>query len=211
MENTLCTTEGTCAVYDLKEQETLFVGGAEGPKIVFEMCMGENSTLSLGRVVRKKCETIGAAAHVVRKVNILRGRGYPVPPVCMYGETSGEAYTYMSDLSEGGRYFVWGLSANQTPQEQNALEVISPTLQELNDTVGSYADRMDGDDIFAYHDVWAIRREKIGGSLEAFVLDPTTLYLDEYRPPCASGNSSKQEASIFTDKALERLSGNALP
>jgi len=68
---------------------------------------------------------------IVNAYEVLREKGYPVPNTIRYYERDKTVNLLMSDMTEGGKYKIWGFSDFSSPEQQAELESMALTDKDI--------------------------------------------------------------------------------
>lgn len=144
-----------------------------------------------------------------RAYRILQDKGYPVPLTVRSFQREGKNYLAASDMTEGGKYWIWGFNDDASPEEADelrAMQLSAVEVAELKSQVAKIADQavrdtlnMDG---YWYH----IRKNKETGKVDVVILDiyPNFLFL-KYMVAADSPKQVKLFESNL-DEALQEVS-----
>jgi hypothetical protein len=166
------------------DTEVLEIGGAEGKKYHLRF---NNPRLTDQRADRNLPETLQLFLkehHETRTPEYmrslvafyakLRNKGYPVPKTVRLIEYGGKSYLAMSDISENGKYLVWGYSDDMTDHQYDDLKEMNLTPEEIQTIAGSVThicERATQDDVEVYAHLFHIRKEKSTGKVDVMLLD----------------------------------------
>jgi hypothetical protein len=176
-------TSEKSSTFKIKEDKfkALPLGGLEGKKFFTPLV---NPSYSEGRkdVVpelgfiskeKNKKDVIGA----IRSYDLLRKKKYPVPVTTRYFEKDGKTYLLMTDMTEKGKYKIWGYSDKMTKEQIEDLQSFNLTennIDKIQKMIIDFAHKADEDNfvlpIYVYH----LRKNIKTGEMDIIFLDVTS-------------------------------------
>ncbi len=166
---------------DLVESSDLPVGGLEGQKSKTALKnpyykaekTGVSPTLDF---VSKEyaLNDKDRVLEVIKTYGFLRSRGYPVPQTTRYYEKNGKIYLLMTDMTEGGKYKLWGYSDELTPEQEDALKDMSLSEEDMSAAekiANELAAKATKDRIYLLNFYYHIRKDVDTGAIDVVLLD----------------------------------------
>lgn len=190
--------------------EPLKVGGKEGPKhrITTEAKEVEGTREKAFFVSKEYHGKLKHLAYASVKGNdLLRDHGFPVPRKVICLENEGVAYVVMSDVTDGGRFQIWGYSDKMTPEqieELKAMNLSADDVKDIAEKAKKYADQAAADDLMLLFMHYHVRKEVETGKIDLVFLDvDKRVYDHEVYDP-----TEKNPANlVWFIKVLKRYSG----
>jgi len=193
------------------ELEELPLGGIEGKKYrltVPSPLSSEHGKLAeplIFIVKESKYDDFDELNEVIKAYRVLYAKGYPVPgTVRRYDQPSMKSYLISSDMTEGGKQWVWGVNDDPTDQELETLREMNFTVKDIADLeiqARAIAEKATADqinlDTYYYH----IRKNKETGKVEIILLDiyPKSMFV----PWKQEGTNQDKVTEFFKEMRVE--------
>lgn len=164
------------------------VGGMEGKKQQINILNPRKTTDNSKEVSRellfisKEFKTKQEVLDIIRANNILREKGYPVPQVCRYFEKDGKHHLLMSDMTEGGKYSIWGPNDNMSMEQKNTLDsmnIYHESREDIEQQITQLARKGLGDGIYLSAGAYHIRKDQTTEKYHIVLLDINLQILDD--------------------------------
>lgn len=179
---------GSFQINDLKFKP-LSLGGDEGIKFLTSLVNPRNIKDRNGAVAEKfefiskeyKHDRVTDVIKIIQTYDFLRKRGYPVPATTRYFEKDGKIYLLMTNVTEKGKYLVWGYSDTMSKEQQADLLSMNLTdndIQNIRDMALTYATKAGKDDIDLPFCTYHVRKNLETGKIDIIFLDADTSMLE---------------------------------
>lgn len=207
-------------LYQIVNQVPLGVGGQEGPKSRVQLRKSGNTETSLptdirGDFITKEyhLEDIDRLRGVLRTNQILRSKGFPVPGTTKYFEKDGKLFELMSDMTEGGKYRLWGWSNDMTrtqSDELHAMTIEDSKFDQIKNQVFALAQLATNEGFSLQDKYYHIRQEVETGLFDLVLLDVdeealTEPVKDMYDSTGRHESQNRFDARLFLQKLQTQL------
>jgi hypothetical protein len=202
----------THSTLESTQTEWLDIGGEEGSKYLIGVVIRRKikEALTAHYFVKKFPENsrmnLNSLKELCRVYVVLARKGYPVPQTARYIKNENRLRLVLSDMTEGGAYWVWGINTNPTAEEQRTLLAMNLTQSDVDSIKAqSYAlaDRAEADKVWLAFHSYHLRKHKTTGKVEVILLDLDRLALRQDMKTLRNG--SKGVAFEFFHRFLGEL------
>lgn len=193
--------------YQIDLGEPLDVGGREGSKHIATISIlrpGESHEEHKEiKLFAKELSSKEHVAHCIEANNFLKRSGFLVPSTMRYLFKEGKHYLLSTDMTEGGKYTLWGFSGGNTDSQTNDLDnmlLSESDLVDIKKRVMAEAEKADGLGVVIYANMYHIRNEVASKRLEICFLEADRYVLSDNQD-----FSNKEQAEIFLAKLRQEL------
>jgi len=154
--------------------EKLSVGGSEGDKNIASYQQKDGRVVTYLEKTPVTDKETGSVEQIVGAYHELRKRGLPVPPVVMLQEKEGVKQLVMTEMTENGKYYLWGYSDNETREQASefkALGITKSDIQIIEGKVLEIARKATETNTSLEQHQFHIRKNKETGQFEIVLLD----------------------------------------
>lgn len=112
--------------------------------------------------------------EIIRAYASLRDKGYPVPATTRYFEKDGKTYLLMTDMTEKGKYKIWGFSNYMTDQQNEDLKSMNLTEKDMKiieEKAFNFATKANKDRIGLLFHTYHVRKNQRTGEIDIVFLD----------------------------------------
>ena len=185
---------------DFVEETNLGVGGGEGDKFNIKFELKRNQSKRDISLISKRIRHHrgSEAPSLVNSYKVVKQDGFLSPDTVRYAKVDGKDILLMTDMSEGGKYIVWGFNDKQTEKEFQAfrdLKLNDTDIDEIKKQGKSFVELANKRDRKLQFYYFHIRKERKTGEVQLFLLDVDPAYLN---PPWNADHNQK-EFDIFFD------------
>jgi len=159
--------------------------------------------------ISKEDAMVDKSVYMIPIYNLLRKKGYPVPATTRYFEKDGHTYLMMTDMTEGGKYKIWGYSDDMSKEQikdLNSLNLNEDDIAQIQKMALTFADRADKDNITLPYWTYHVRKNLRTGKLDIVFLDlkPEVLkppqLINDIRAETNKSEELNEYTSLFVDK-----------
>jgi len=181
VKNPTLPNEKTIKVDVLKE-ENIGVGGAEGVKFGIHFELKNKFKTREAKLITKRLRYFKGveAPNLVNAYKTAHKEGFITPETVRYTKEGEDDILMMSDMSEGGKYIIWGYNDHSTKKEHAAyreLNLSKSDIQEIKSQGMKYVEKANSLDRSLWFYNYHIRKDKETGKLELFLLDLDPHYM----------------------------------
>lgn len=170
LENTKTTN-----VYEIDETD-LGVGGTEGNKLNIRFELKNTLGKREIKLISKKIKHFKGreAPDVVNAFDAAKKDGFLTANTVRLAKAGDDDVLLMSDMTEGGKYILWGYNDHSTDQETKAfydLKLTDKDKKEIRDQGNNFIKKANSLDRSLWFYNFHIRRDKDTGKIELLLLD----------------------------------------
>lgn len=152
------------------------IGGYEGKKYFTELSKDHRNVAHEYEFISKvypsydKKEVI----NIIQAYDSLRKKGYIVPNTVRYFEQNDRVYLMMSDMTEGGKYKIWGYSNDMSAQQYEDLKMMNINESELffiKNKALELANKADSENVNLLTPTYHVRKNMETGEIDIIFLD----------------------------------------
>lgn len=170
----------------VEKQEKLGVGGGEGEKFFYVLVHPEKMR-PFGKFVSKQHEYSSSyVKSVVNAYSVARKEGFLVPTTTRYFEENGKKSILMSDMTENGKWLVWGFNDFQTSLENETLIKLNINHTDIIKIEKDCQEFVKKAEVFKrkinfynYH----VRKDLQNGKVQVFLLDLSDDFSEKFDHP----------------------------
>ena len=177
------------------------IGGRQGKKsvFVFENKLGSRSYFTKEYSTNDEKEVRG----IVNAYHILREKKFLVPNTVRFFIKDNKITLLMSDVSENGKYLIWGPSEGMTMeqiQELKEMKLGSSDLKTIEKMVNKEVEKANKEGVFLSFDNYHIRKPKTKNKIEIMLLDVNTGNIRHRFPLQGLKTNNKKSAKLFLER-----------
>lgn len=173
--------DGRKNIFSIKLNSPLLTGGREGSKFRTQLINprhreGKTDISGTLTFISKEYKAYEreTVLGILDAYQFLRSRGYPVPSTTRYYEKVGRVNLLMSDMTEGGKYKIWGPSGNMSHGQLDELRSMSLTKDDIisiQKKVSDLSSRAAEDRVMLFTGFYHIRKNISTGEIDIVLLD----------------------------------------
>lgn len=174
----------TTVVVQVIDEKDLPIGGAEGGKRLLSVQIHRRlrEFLTAQYFVKEFLPNPHMNLKVIKEVclayRVLFKKRYPVPETARYFIRDGKVTLVLSDMTEGGKYYVWGINDKPTSEDEKTFAEMNISQEDLISIRRQLRDlsaKASEDNIRLVDYNYQLKKHKMTGEIKVILLD-----LDKY-------------------------------